>query len=114
MSTVLDEDSVKILKEIIEKCEEHLKTSLSKILYERDDGTTTIYPKIRVYSVFYDENNLQIDPMKYFRKSCVIKAVLEIQGILVKEDDYKLQVKIYEAMVRKKVYEHYKILDMEW
>ena len=117
ISIILDEDSVEQLKEIILKCEEHLKTNLSKILYERDDGTTTIYPKIRDWSIFYGEDNMEIDPMKYFRKSCEVKAVLEIEGIILKEDTEgckaSLQVKIYEAKVYKKVYKHVRILDME-
>ena len=44
---------------------------LSKILYERDDGTVTIYVKIRDRSVFYEvyeEGNLEIDPLKYVEK----------------------------------------------
>ena len=63
-------------------------------------------------------NREKIDPMKYERKNCEIKAVLEIEGILLKEDTEghtaNLQVKIYEAMVREKVCEHVWILDMEW
>ena len=59
---------------------------MSKVLYERDDGTVKIYPKIRDWSVFYDENNNEIDPMDYFQKRCEVKCVLEIEGILLKED----------------------------
>ena len=56
-SIVLDEDSVDVLKKIISHCEEHLKKPLSKILYERDDGTVTVYVKVRDRSVFYAEGN---------------------------------------------------------
>ena len=118
VSIVLDEDSVKELRNVIENCEDHLKTSLSKILYEREDGSVTIYPKIRDFeeykSVFYDEKGVEIDPMELEGKRCEIKCVLEIEGIILSEDKSSLQVRIYEAMVRKKVYEHKKILDMKW
>ena len=105
------------MKEIILKIEDHLKKSLSKILYERDNGTTTIYPKIRPRSKFCevtDGNRIEIDPIKYERKSCEIKTVLEIEGVILKDDKISLQVKIHEAMIREKVYEHFWVLDMEW
>ena len=120
ISVVLDENSGEELKTLIEKCEEHLGKSLSKILYEREDGSATIYPKIREYeeykSVFYGENGSEIDPMKFEGKHCEIKCVLEIEGIILSEEEEKasLQLRIYEAMVRKKVYEHKKILNMKW
>ena len=119
ISIILDEDSVDDIWKIILKIEEHLKKPLSKILYERDDGngghTTTIYPKIRDWSIFYDENENEIDPMVYERKNCEVKAVLEIEGILLKEDgNASLQVRVYEAKVCKRRYEHVRILDMEW
>ena len=115
MSIVLDEDSIKTFKEIFATCKEHLGKPLSKILYERDDGTTTIYPKIRDWSVFFDEAGNEIDVMeKYERKKCEVKAVWEIEGVILKEDKISLQVSVYEAMVRKKVYEHVRILGMEW
>ena len=117
ISIVLDEDSSNEMKRIISVCEEHLKRPLTKILYERNDDTVTIYPKIRDFeefrSVFYDEKGEEIDPMNFKKKHCEIKAVLEIEGILVREDSASLQVKIYECMVRKKVYEHTRILNME-
>ena len=57
--------------------------------------------------------------MNFERVHCEIKCVLEIEGILLKDDEAKLQLKVYECMVRPKVYErsalqHVKILDMEW
>ena len=120
ISIILDEDSVDDIWKIILKIEEHLKKPLSKILYERDNGTeghtTTIYPKIRDWYIFYDENENEIDPMVYERKNCKVKAVLEIEGILLKEDgNASLQIRrVYEAKVCKRRYEHVRILDMEW
>ena len=114
MSIILDENSIKNFKDVIGKCEEHLKKPLSKILYEREDGSCTVYAKIRDRSVFYDEQGKEIDPIIYERKSCEVKAVLEIEGIILSEAKASLQVKIYEAMVRKRVYKHVRILDMEW
>ena len=64
--------------------------------------------------MFYDENGAEIDPMVFEGKRCELKAVLEIEGIIVSEDKSSLQLKVYEAMIRKKVYEHVRILDMKW
>ena len=72
MALVLDENSIKKFGEIIEQCEKHLGKSLSKFLYRRDDGTVT-----KSY-----EDGQEIDPMKYERKNCDLKAVLEIEGIV--------------------------------
>ena len=73
VSIILDEDSKNEMKKIIKDREKHLKTSLSKILYERNDGSVTIYPKIRDFeeyrSVFYDEKGVEIDPMKFEKKN---------------------------------------------
>ena len=117
MSIILDEDSKNEFENIIENCEDHLKMNLSKILYERNDGSVTLYPKIRDFeefrSVFYDEKGVEIDLMKFEGKRCELKAVLEIEGILVKEEEdssASLQVKIYEAMLKEKVYEHERVL----
>ena len=80
VSIVLDEDSKKELKNIIENCEKHLGKSLSKILYEREDGSTTIYPKIRdveeYKSVFYDENGTEIDAMEFEGKLLLLLLLL--------------------------------------
>ena len=96
MSIILDEDSVNELKEIILKIEEHLKTKLSKVLYERNDGTTTIYPKI-IGPCFTERIIWKSILWNIFEKD-VVKAVLEIEGIILKEDgNASLQVKIYKA-----------------
>ena len=119
ISVVLDENSRKELEAVIEKCEGHLEKTLSKVLYEREDGSATIYPKIREYeeygSVFYGENGSEIDPMEFEGKHCEIKCVLEIEGMIIGEEEKaSLQLRVYEAMVRKKVYEHKRILNMKW
>ena len=119
ISVILDENSREELKTLIGKCEEHFGKSLTKVLYEREDGSATIYPKIREYeeykSVFYGENGNEIDPMEFEGKHCEIKCVLEIEGIIISEEEKaSLQLRIYEAMVRKKVYKHKKILNMKW
>ena len=116
LSIILDEDSKNEFENIIENCKDHLKTNLSKVLYERNDGSVTIYPKTRDFeefrSVFYDEKGMEIDPMRFGGKRCELKTVLEIEGILVKEEDSSasLQVKIYEAMLKEKVYKHKRVL----
>ena len=113
MSLVLNENSIKTFEENIDLCEKHLGKSLSKVLYRRDDGTVTVYPKFKKFTKFYEDGE-EIDPMKYERKNCDVKAVLEIEGIVLNGEKANLQVKIYEAMVRKKVYEHVRLLDLEW
>ena len=67
MSNVLDETSVKKFEDIIDRCEKELGKSLSsKVLYRRDDGTVTVYPKFKKHTKIY-ENGEEIDPAKYAR-----------------------------------------------
>lgn len=114
MSVVLDENSVKKFEDVIEQCEKHLgKSFSSKILYRRDDGTVTVYPKFKKHTKLYENGN-EIDLLKYERKDCDVRAVLEIKGIILNGEKANLQVKLYEALVREKVYEHVRLVDMEW
>ena len=118
MSLVLDDGVVKALEDVISQCEEHLGKTLSNVLYRRNDGTTTVYAKLRmakgkVLSKFYEDGK-EIDPLDYEGKHCVVKAVLAIEGVILSEGRTNLQVKVYEAMVRKKIYEHVRLLDLEW
>lgn len=110
---VLDETSIKKFEDVIDLCEKHLGKPLSKVLYRRDDGTVTVYPKFKKHTKFY-ESGEEIDPMKYERKNCDAKAVLEVEGIILNAEKANLQVKVYEAMAREKIYEHVRLLDMEW
>ena len=52
--------------------------------------------------------------MTYEGKHCEVKAALSIEGIILSEKKLNLQVKIHEAMVREKVYEHMRLLNLEW
>ena len=56
----------------------------------------------------------EIDPMTYEGKHCEVKVALAIEGVILSGDKANLQVKIHEAMVREKVYEHVRLLDLEW
>ena len=114
MSIVLDETSVKKFEDIINRCEKELgKSHSSKVLYRRDDGTVTIYPKFKKHTKIY-ENGEEIEPAKYARKNCDVKAVLEVEGIILNGEKTNLQVKVYDAIVREKTYEHVRLVDMEW
>ena len=119
MSLVLDDVTTGIIEAIIAQCEEHLGKPLSKTLYRRDDGSATIYPKLdaskgEILTIFYEDGKV-IGPMKYEGKRCDVKAALSIGGIILSEKGAQLQVKIYEAMVRPKVYERVRLLsNVKW
>ena len=112
MSLVLDENTEKTLRNIVDQCESHLNRSLTKkFFYGKDDNT--IYPKLKSSTKFYELED-EIDPLKYEDKICDVKAVLEIGGILLNGDNASLQVKIYEALVKEHVREHVRLVDMRW
>ena len=52
--------------------------------------------------------------MTYEGKHCEAKAVLAIEGIILNGEKANLQVKIHDANVREKVYEHVRLMDLEW
>ena len=52
--------------------------------------------------------------MTYKRKHYEVKAALAIEDVILSGDKANLQVKIHEAMVQEKVYEHVRLLDLEW
>ena len=113
MSLVLDDETVKTLKNIVEECENHLGRSLTKKLFY-GDGSNTIYPKLKRYVKSYESNFGEIDVFKYEEKVCDVKAVLEVGGILLNGDHVSLQVKVYEALVQEHVREHVRLVDMTW
>ena len=115
MSIVLDETTVEVMEKVISKAEQHLGKPLSKALYRREDGTATIYAKLEkskneILTKFYQDKK-EIDSMTYEGKHCEVKAALRIS---VPEEKVNLQVKVYEAMVKKKEYERARLLDLEW
>ena len=112
MSLVLDDVSLRQLKDIASQCESHLGRPLTKrLFYGKDENT--IYPKLKPSTKFYELEG-EIDPLKYEEKICDSKAVLEIGGILLNGDNKSLQVKVYEAMVKEHVREHVRLVDMTW
>ena len=112
MSLILDDESSKTLKDIVDQCESHLGRSLTKKLFYGKDGKT-IYPKLKPSTKFYETDG-EIDSLKYEDKCCDVKAVLEVGGILLNGDSVSLQVKIYEALVKEHVREHVRLVDMKW
>lgn len=113
MSLVLDAESVKKLEGIISECEDHLGRPLTqKVLYRKEEKVT-IYPKFTDRTKLYEVEG-EIDAMKYEGTHCDVKGVIEVGGILLNGDGLKLQLKLYEALVREKTYEHVRLVDMEW
>ena len=115
MSIVLDENSLKKIEDVVDRCEKHLGKPLSsKVLYRMDDASVIVYPKFKNQTKLYGAEEGEIDPSKYDGKNCKVKAVLEIGGVVLNDDKLNLQFKLYEALVREKVYEHVRLVDMEW
>ena len=86
-------------------------------VHRRDDGSVTAYIKLKtseneILSKFY-ENGEEIDPLKYEGKSCDVKATLAIEGLVV-GNNVNLHVRIHDANVRPKTYEHVRLVDLEW
>ena len=112
MSLILDDESSKQLKDIVNQCKSHLGRPLTKrVFYGNNDKT--IYPKLKPSTKFYEVTG-EIDVSKYEEKVCDVKAVLEIGGILLNGDDASLQLKVYEALVKEHVWEHVRLVDMKW
>ena len=110
LSMVLGENALKKLTECVSEIEKRLDVELSSVFYWSNGNS--VYPKIRENSVFYGDDNETIDPFEKFeRKACDVKAVLEIEGVIVKEEKYSLQLKIYEAKIYKK--KHVRLLDLD-
>ena len=60
MSLVLDDVTIRAFESVLSQCEKHLGNPLSKFLYRRDDGTTTVYAKLKmakgeILSKFYKD-----------------------------------------------------------
>ena len=108
MSLKLDEETAKTLKNIVKECEGHLGHPLTKKLFYGDDENV-IYAKLKPYVKFYEDDG-EVDVFKYEDKSCDVKAVLEVCGVLFNGDKIGLQVKVYEALVKEHVYEHVRLV----
>ena len=101
------DQTVKILREILQKCKDHLpEMNFGKCLYEKPDrGTTTIYPKLRYYGGRFStstyEGDNEVSPLKYLNVRCSARAVICVESILL-GDTTTLQIKVYEAEVSEK------------
>ena len=113
MPLVLDEETTKALKDIVDQCESFLHRPLTKRLFYGNDENT-IYPKLKPFAKFYEIDFGEIDVSKYEDKICDVKAVLEIGGILLNGDNVSLQITVYEALVKEHVREHVTLVDMIW
>ena len=101
------DQTVKTLKEILQKCRNHLPgKDFGKCLYEKlERATTTIYPKLRYYggrfSTSIYEGDIEVSPLEYLRVRCSARAVISVEGILL-GDTTTLLIKVYEAEVSEK------------
>ena len=85
-----DSETLKKLKEILQKCNEHSPpgTEFAKCLYEKEGKeTTTIYPKIKCYKGHFNtrffENDVEVSPNAYLNVKCDARAVIHVEGILL-------------------------------
>ena len=112
MSLKLDEETLMTLKNIVKECEGHLGHPLTKKLFY-GDNENTIYPKLKPYVKFYEVDG-EVDASEYEDRTCDVKAVLELTGILFNGDKVGLQVKVYEELVKENVRKHVRLVDMAW
>ena len=102
-----DDQTVKTLREILQKCRDHLPgKDFGKCLYEKPKRTTsTIYPKLRYYrerfSTSIYEGDTEVNPLKYLIVRCSARAVICVEGILL-GDTTTLLIKVYEAEAAEK------------
>ena len=112
MSLILDDESAKMLKDIVKQCESHLGRPLTKKVFYGNDEMT-IYPKLKPSTKFYEVTG-EVDVAKYEEKHCDVKATLEIGGILLNGDTASLQLKVYDALVREHVREYVRHAATNW
>ena len=95
-----EDQSVDILKKILQKCEDHLSDKkFGKCLYEKPERkTTTIYPKLKYYNGRF---NTGVSPLKYLNVKCDARAMIWVEGILL-GDTTSLLIKVLEAEVSEK------------
>ena len=113
MSLVLDESSVKVLKDIVSQCEDHSGRPLTKKVFYGNNDKVTIYPMLKESTKFYEVTS-EVDVTDYEDKHCDVKATLEIGGILLNGDNVSLQLKVYDALVREHVREHVRHAATSW
>ena len=98
MSLILDETTKEKLEEIIPECESKLSLPLSKIFYRKNQNT--IYVKLTRNSTFFDENDKEINPIKFENKRFNTNAVLKIESITQSDNKNNLQIKLNDAVVK--------------
>ena len=101
------DQTVKILREILQKYNEHLpEMNFDKCLYEKlERATTTIYPKLRYYGGKFNtsiyEGDKEVSPLQYLNVRCSARALICVESILL-GDTTTLQIKVYEEEVTEK------------
>ena len=98
MSLILNETTKEKLEEIISECESKLPQPLSKIFYGKNQNT--IYVKLTRNSTFFDENDKEINPIKFENKRFNTNAVLKIESITQSDNKNNLQIKFNDPVVK--------------
>ena len=100
-----DSETLKELKEIIQKFNEHSppESEFAKCLYESSERETTIiYPKIKYYNGEFGtaiyENDVEVCPSTYLNVKCDARALIHVEGILLGEKT-SLLMKVLEVEV---------------
>ena len=107
MPLVLKNDGnvVRGLKEIIQQCKQHVSEEgeFGNCLYERNNGTSTVYSKLGNYQGEFStklfESGVEVDPLKYLNARCNVRAAVGVESILV-GNSVSLQLKVYEAEIK--------------
>ena len=110
MSFKLDDATTASLQSILGQCEQHLGAPLRKKVFYKDN---TVYPKFKPHMKLYESTN-EVKASKYENRTCDVKAVLEVGGILLNGEKTSLQLKVYEALVKEHEYEHVRLISTEW
>ena len=101
------DQTVKTLKEILQKCKGHLPgKDFGKCLYEKPErATTTIYSKLRYYggrfSTSVYKGDTEVSPLKYLNVRCSARTIICVEGIFL-GDTTTLLIRVYEAEVSEK------------
>ena len=106
----LDDATTASLQGILGQCELHLGAPLTKKVFYKDN---TVHPKFKPHTKLYEGAN-EVEASKYENRTCDVKAVLEVRGILLNGEKTSLQLKVYKALVKEHEYEHVRLIPTEW
>ena len=74
------------------------KLNYQKIFYGKNQDT--IYVKLATNATFFDENDEEINPIKFENKRFNTNAVLKIELTAQSNDKNNIQIKLHDAVVK--------------